>query len=154
MRDERFIAVHRGGSLELDAHRLLALWAADCAGRVLPLLTASGADDRPQRAVDAARSWARGELSVGAAREAAFGAHAAARSAAGAAASAAARSAGHAAATAHMADHALQAAGYALKAVYAAGMSAEAERFWQDDRLPESIRSLVLSARQYPVPQN
>ncbi|MBU4253237.1 MAG: hypothetical protein KJ727_01395 [Acidobacteria bacterium] len=33
-RDLRFVAVHRGGSLELDRHRQLALWAAVCAEHV------------------------------------------------------------------------------------------------------------------------
>jgi hypothetical protein len=148
MRDKRFVAVGRGGSLRVEHHHQLAAWAADCAAHVLRLFIASSADDRPQRGVEAARAWAAGALSVGDARTAALDAHAAARTAAGDAAAAAARAAGHAAATAHMADHCLGAAAYALKAVAAAGISSANERIWQDQNLSAGIRELVLSARR------
>lgn len=135
----------------MEEHRLLALWAAGCAERVLHLFEAEASDTRPRRAIDAARAWARGELSVGTAREASLGAHAAAREAAaacaGGAAIAAARAAGHAAATAHAADHSLGAALYALKAARAARRSEETERAFQDEGLPASVRDIVLSAR-------
>ena len=65
-------------------------------------------------AVEIAKAWARGEVSVGDARKAALGAHAAARDVESNSASAAARAAGHAVATAHMADHCLGASLYAL----------------------------------------
>lgn len=39
MRDRCFVAVHRGSTLDLARHRLLALCAADCAARLLPLFT-------------------------------------------------------------------------------------------------------------------
>lgn len=118
-----------------DSHREHAAWASDCAERVLPVFRAERpADDRPARAIEAARSWARGELSVGEAREAAFAAHAAAREAKDMRTKAAARAAGHAAATAHVATHASHAATYALVAVGAA--RADAERAWQQKRLP------------------
>lgn len=98
----------------------LTLWAADCAERVLSLFEDRYPDDRrPRDAVGAARAWARGEISVGAARRAAFAAHAAAREADDTAARAAARAAGHAAATAHVADHARHAAAYAAAAASA-----------------------------------
>ena len=153
MRDDRFKAVHRGGPLDLHRHRLLAAWAADCAEHVLPLFGERyPQDDRPRRAIETARAWARGEVTVGEARAAALEAHAAARDAADDAARAAARAAGHAVATAHMADHAPRAAAYAIQAVQAAGngrddvMSADRERTWQQERLPEEVRALVLSA--------
>jgi hypothetical protein len=38
-RDPRFVAIHRGGVLDLTTHRLLVAWAADCAEHVLPLFT-------------------------------------------------------------------------------------------------------------------
>jgi hypothetical protein len=41
-----------------------------------------------------------------------------------------------------MADHALRAAAYALQAVEAA----DRERTWQEGRLPQEIRALVLSS--------
>ena len=148
MRDRRFVAVHRGGPLTIAKHRLLALWAADCAEHVLPLFEESNSDIRPRRAIEVARAWARGEVSVGAAHKAAVSAHAAARETANKSAIAAARAAGHAAATAHMADHSLGPAIYALKAVNAAGASPDAERAWQVDRLPDQVRALALSAME------
>jgi hypothetical protein len=152
MRDQRFVAVHRGGLLDLTRHRLLASWAADCAEHVLPLFTARyPEDDRPRRAIETARAWARGEASVGEAREAAVAAHSAARSATDAVAREVARAAGHAVATAHMADHELGAAAYAIRAVRLAApgpdalTAGERECQWQREQLPEAIRELVLS---------
>ena len=146
MRDRRFVAVHRGGPLDLQKHRLLASWAADCAERVLPLVDECRSDDRPRQAVETARAWARGEVPVGAAQKAAVAAHAAAREVTSKAAIAAARAAGHAVATAHMADHSLGGAFYALKAIEAKGASPEPERAWQLEQIPEEVRELVLSA--------
>ena len=146
MRDQRFIAVHRGGPLQLHHHRLLAAWAGDCAERVLPFFENHGPDERPRHAVATARAWAGGSIKVGAAQKAAVASHAAAREASHPAAVAAARAAGHAAATAHCADHSLGAAHYALKAVAACGGSTEGERAWQIARLPAELRGLVVSA--------
>lgn len=162
-RDLRFVAVHRGGLLALSDHRLLASWAADCAEHVLPLFTAKYPDDdRPSRAIEAARRWSRGEATVGEAREAATAAHAAARSVTDPVAQAVCRAAGHAAGTAHMADHELGAAAYAIKAVRLATEAGagpdprcvdqtEAGRRecqWQRERLPGVIRELVLSDQE------
>src|SRR5438045_2386170 len=69
MRDPRFVAVHRGGPLDVAKHRLLAAWAAECAEHVLLLFEECSSDDRPQRAVEMAKAWARGEVSVGDATE-------------------------------------------------------------------------------------
>jgi hypothetical protein len=103
----------------LRERRSQALWAADCAERVLPYFgDVFPGDDRPRKAIEAARAWARGEIRVGEARAAALAAHAAARDAAAAnypAACAAARAAGHAAATAHVASHARAVTFYAEK---------------------------------------
>jgi hypothetical protein len=151
-RDPRFIAIHRGGLLDVTRHRLLASWAADCAEHVLSLFTTKYPDDdRPGRAIETARAWSRGEVTVGVAREAAFAAHAAARSVSDAAAREVARAAGHAVATAHMADHELGAAAYAIRAVRLASPASDAiaagkhECQWQREQLPEAIRELVLS---------
>src|SRR5512143_3278988 len=146
MRDKRFVAIQRGGLLDLDRQRLMTTWAADCAEHVLPLFANFSSDDRPLRAINAARAWSRGESSVGDARRAALGAHDAARAIGNRSAAAVARAAGHAAATAHMADHCLHAAAYALKAVQLAGRNVESERAWQADRLSADIREVVLSA--------
>ena len=42
-RDPRFITIRRGGVLTDANHRLLAVWAADCAEHVLPLFEAAAA---------------------------------------------------------------------------------------------------------------
>ena len=120
--------------------RLLAFWAADCAGHVLPFFEGKHPqDDRPCKAIEAARAWARGEMACGAARAAAIAAHAAARNDNEDAARAAARAAGHAAATGHMAGHARHAAAYAVKAATAAGIAPATERNWQRRRLPKRL---------------
>lgn len=147
-RDPRFVTLRRGGTLTDETHHLLALWAADCAERVLPLFQSARPDDpRPAEAIATARRWAAGEVTMTDARERAFASHAAARDATGAATHAA-RAAGHAVATAHMADHELGGAFYALRAVAAEypgdAERVEAERRWQLGMLPAGIRDLVL----------
>jgi hypothetical protein len=37
MRDERFIAVHRGGPLKKEEHRQLIKWACDCVGHAVAI---------------------------------------------------------------------------------------------------------------------
>ena len=152
MRDRRFVAIHRGGPLSLQRHRQLAAWAADCAERGLPMFRSEHpADQRPWQAIQAARAWSRGEISVGEARAASVQAHAAAREAANEAARYVARAAGHAVATAHMADHAPGAAVYVIKAIRAGAdeqlreAAAAEEHRWQKEHLPEEVRELVLS---------
>jgi len=149
-RDPRFITIRRGGSLTDGDHRFLAMWAADCAERVVHLFEeARPGDDRPRQAIERAWAWARGEIRMIQAREAAYAAHAAAREVHGVAREAA-RAAGHAVAVAHMADHELGASAYALRAVRAAapeGGREEAvamERLWQREHLPPEIRELVM----------
>ncbi len=143
--------------LDLTRHRLLASWAADCAEHVLPLFTRRHPDDdRPRRAIEAARAWSRGEITVGAARQAALQAHAAAREAADEAACAAARAAGQAVSAPHAADHSLAAAAYAVRAVKRVNMpltpvaaaAGESEHRWQHAQLPEAVRELVVSAQE------
>jgi len=149
-RDPRFITIRRGGTLEDADHRLLAQWAADCVDHVLPLFEAvRPSDQRPRIAVDKARAWVRGEITMTEARTAAGKANAAARELTGAARHAA-YAAGQAAAVAHVAAHELGAAAYAIKAVQAAARKGEGERAgqqecrWQREQLPEAIRDLVL----------
>ena len=138
--------------LDEPDHRSLALWAADCARRVLPYFEGERPeDDRPRRAVEAGMAWARGEIRVGEARAAAIVAHAAAREADPASACAAARAAGHAAATAHMAAHAPHAADYAARAVASGvGLDEHAvaeQRERQHRSLPEHLRPVVFPGR-------
>ena len=130
------------GEADLNDQKLLAVWACECAERVLAVFEqARPDDDRPRRAIEASRAWVRGALPMVEARKAAFAAHAAARDAGSAAATAAARAAGHAAATAHVAGHARHAANYA-----AAATGDAAERDWQVERLPTSLRAVVFRA--------
>ncbi|MCX6555857.1 MAG: hypothetical protein NTW95_00250 [Candidatus Aminicenantes bacterium] len=99
-----------------EEKKSLALWAADRAEKVLANFEEyCPEDDRPQKAIAAARAWARGGMKMIEARRCAVAAHAAARQATVPAAVAAARSAGHAAATAHAGGHAKAAASYAVK---------------------------------------
>lgn len=146
MRDKRFVAEHRGGPLKMEQHRLLMIWACNCAEHVLPLF-GERIDDRLIKAIAAAQAWAQGKASVGDARKASVGAHAAAREQSNPVSIAVARAVGHAVATAHMADHSLGPAWYGLIAVKNAGKSTDEERKWQDAQLPPEIRELVLSAR-------
>lgn len=150
-RDPRFVTVRRGGTLEDPQHRLFAAWAADCAEHVLDYFSSQHPeDDRPKGAIEQARAWSRGEISMTEARQASVAAHGAARASTGAAHEAA-RAAGHAAATAHMADHELGAAAYAIRAVRVAtppekrDEAGRIECQWQRAQLPEAIRALVLS---------
>ena len=149
-RDPRFVTIRRGGTLTDADHRLLALWAAACAEHTLDLFErVRPGDDRPRRAIEVARAWARGEVRMTEAREAAGHANAAARDLNGAARHAA-HAAGQAAAVAHVAAHELGAAAYAIKAARAAAPEGEGERAgrrecrWQREQLPEPIRELVI----------
>jgi hypothetical protein len=97
--------------------RTVAVWAADCAERVLPLFEAEAPDDaRARDAIARARAFARGELRAADEIRRRFVAGRAAHSATSPAGVAAARSAAQAAGVAHMGAHALGAAAYAAKA--------------------------------------
>src|SRR5215831_12395929 len=127
-RDPRLVTARRGGTLQDADHRLLALWAADCAQHVLHLFEqAQLADDRPRQAIEQTRAWVRGEITMTQARTAAFAANAAAREVLGAAREAA-HSAGQAVAVAHVAAHELGAAAYAIRAAHAPPLAQPAPR--------------------------
>ena len=149
IRDPRFVTIRRGGTLTDADHHLLAIWAADCAQHVLPLFEAVRPDDeRPRDAIELARRWARGDVTMTEARTSAGHANAAARDLVGAPRHAA-YAAAQAAAVAHVAAHELGAAAYAIKAARAAADrdAADAGRrecTWQRARLPRPIRELVL----------
>jgi hypothetical protein len=150
VRDPRLVTIRRGGTLSDADHHLLAVWAADCAEHVLDQFErVRPADDRPRRAIELARAWARGEVRMTDARAAGGHAMAAARDLKGAARHAA-FAAGQAAVVAHVAAHELGAAAYAIKAARAAApreaseAAGRGECRWQRERLPEAIRELVL----------
>ena len=145
-RDPRLVTVRRGGTLTDADHHLLALWAALCAEHVLPLFEAVRRDDdRPRRAIEAARAWMRGELPMMRTRAAGGHAMGAARDLSGAPRFAA-YAAGQAAVVAHVAEHDLGAAAYAIKAVRAADgePAGRDECRWQRAQLPGAVRELVL----------
>ena len=72
VRDPRFVTLRHGGSFRDDDHRLLAVWAADCAQHVLHHFEkARPGDDRPRLAIGLGRAWARGEVTMTQARSAA-----------------------------------------------------------------------------------
>lgn len=150
VRDPRFVTIRRGGTLTDADHRLLALWAASCAEHVLHLFEAvQPYDARPRQAIEKARAWARGEITVTEARTAGGHANGAARPLRGTARNAA-YAAAQAAVVAHVAAHDLGAAAYAIKAARAATPQGESESAgrlecqWQRDQLPDVIRELVL----------
>ncbi|QIK71577.1 hypothetical protein G7070_03920 [Propioniciclava coleopterorum] len=134
-------------TLDDGDRRVLALWAADCAARVLPLFEAEAPDDpRVRDAIARTRAYGQGTSSAAAEiglRMVAVKAAAAATSPAGAAA---ARSAAQASAVAHMGAHALGAAAYAVKAVdLARGAEAglDEERRQLRDLTPEARAALA-----------
>jgi hypothetical protein len=146
----------RPGALTLgeDDRRVLAVWAADCAERTLPLFEAMAPGDaRPREAIDGARAFARGELRIGPVRALSAGAHAAAREVDDPAAVAAARAAGHAAAVAHMAAHARGVAYAAMAAGLAAPQDpttvAAVEVRWQQRHASPHVRAIL---RKLPPP--
>ncbi len=121
-------------------HKTLAVWACDCAERVLQYFENKyPQDNRPRLAIDAGRAWIKtGVFKMGVIRKIALAAHAAAREVKDDnAARSAARAAGHALATAHVPTHAVAAAIYAATAVRDAVEPANAkiatnkEREWQ-----------------------
>lgn len=132
--------------------RIVAVWAADCAERVLGLFEAEAPGDcRPRDAIARTRAFARGELDVAEEIRRRFVGGGAARDMSAPTAAAAARAAGQAAAIPHMGAHALGAAAYAAKA---AGLAApdrpEAVREeirWQLGRVSQPARAAL---RQLP----
>jgi hypothetical protein len=145
MRDKRFVAVHRGGSLKKAQHLHLMKWANQCSNHVLHLF-GEKIDERLVNALSVAKEWEFGEATVGDARKAALQAIAVANESSNPVAVSVARSVGHAVATAHMADHSIDAALYALKAVNSAGNSVEKEKKWQNNWLPSELKEPVLNA--------
>ncbi|MDA4131555.1 MAG: hypothetical protein OK454_00315 [Thaumarchaeota archaeon] len=110
---------------------------------MLPCFEECPDDDRPRRAIEAGRAWARtGTFRMAGVRKASLDAHAAARDARDAgqdAACFAAHAAGHAVATAHVDAHAFGAVGYAIKAIVAsdppkAESNTKKELNWQHQR--------------------
>ena len=140
--DDILWAASAVASKDKDVERRLRLWLADCAARVLHIYERHQGDDRPRKAIVAARRFARGEIGDAAwdaARDAAWDAAsvvawAAAWDAARVVAWAAARDAAGAAAWAAARDAAR-----------------DAERAWQFDRL--IARLSEKDPDDYPLPE-
>ena len=141
--------------LDKKDHKALVLWAADCAEHVLPYFEKEyPKDNRPRKAIEEARSWARGDepMKMSVIRSAALAAHAAARATENRAARAAARAAGQAVATVHVAGHAGAVVYYinkVVEAVLAGQVNIARERAWlrrklADERFQKHLRSIGL----------
>lgn len=123
--------------------KILAVWAIDCAWRVLPYFEEKFPEDRrPRQALDTLRAWIEtGVFKMSVIRRALLEAHAAARDAGeDNAVRSAARACGQAVVTAHVPRHAYGSAIYAQQAVHRASGLADAqaaakERDWQYQHL-------------------
>jgi immunity protein 5 of polymorphic toxin system len=125
--------------------KTLAIWAAECAEHVLSYFEERYPEDnRPRKAIEACRTWARtGIFKMADVRGDSLASHAAAREAEEkSAAQFAARAAGQAVATAHVPSHAIGAAWYGVKAADSAGVAGERE--WQYKHLPKHLRVFIL----------
>ena len=126
--------------------KILAIWAYDCAEKILPYFEKKyPKDNRPRKAIETLQTWIKtGIFSMAVIRKASLDAHAAARKVGeDNPARSAARAAGQAVATAHVSRHSIGAANYALQAIYRATNFYDAdgaiakERGWQYKHLIE-----------------
>ena len=125
--------------------RIVAMWAAGCAERVLHLFeSVAPGDDRPRDAIARARAYGRGELDTAGEIRRRFVAGRAASYVETPVAVAAARSAAQAASVAHVGAHALGAAAYAVKAV---GLAASAPRSDQEDEIRWQLEHMSFEVR-------
>jgi hypothetical protein len=124
--------------------KTLALWAIECAERVMPYFEKEFPNDkRPRQAIETLKHWiATGEFRMSVIRKASLDSHAAARDVGeDSPARSAAHAAGQAVATAHVPRHAYGPAIYAQQAVFRASdpdkaeAAAAKERDWQYKRL-------------------
>ncbi len=129
-------------------HKILAIWAKQCAQRVLTYFTHNfPKDDRPQKALNELQNWINTrKFSMKVIRKASLDAHAAAREVGkdSPAAKSAARACGQAVATVHVKTHAYGPAIYAQQAIFRDTNSMEKvnnERNWQYRELIKLIHN-------------
>lgn len=124
--------------------KTLAVWAIDCAERVMHYFEDTYPQDhRPRQAIDTLKTWIHtGVFTMSVIRGASLASHAAARDVGeDSPARSAARAAGQAVATAHVPRHAYGPAVYAQQAIFRASNPADAdsavarERDWQYNHL-------------------
>ncbi|HEX7098335.1 MAG TPA: hypothetical protein VF377_03780 [Acidimicrobiia bacterium] len=137
-------------TLSESDRRLVAMWAADCAERVLGLFEAEApGDDRPRKLIQRARAFARGESDTAEAIRRRFVGGVGGDEVKSPAAAAAARAAGQAAAVCHMGAHALGAAAYAARAIGLAfpdrPEAVNDEITWQLEHMTTDVRSALAS---------
>ena len=138
------------GLVKKTDKKILAVWAIDCAERVLPYFEERyPADNRPRNALETLQTWINtGKFKMAVIRKASLDAHAAARETGeDNPARSAARAAGQAVATAHVKTHSIGAAIYALQAICRASNISDAdasiakERDWQYQHLLDLKKS-------------
>jgi hypothetical protein len=148
-KDERVVELVR----KTD-HKTLAIWAIDCAERVLHYFEGKYPEDhRPRKAIETLKTWIDiGVFKMTAIRKASLDSHAAAREVGeDNAARSAARAAGQAVATAHVPAHSVGAAIYALQAIYratdysAVDTAIAKEREWQYQHLLELRKTKIIA---------
>ena len=148
MKKSKFSIAHKDEELvELVSktdQKTLAIWAIDCAERVMPYFEEKYPEDsRPRKAIQTLQEWIQtGVFSMKVIRKASLDSHAAARDVGeDNAARSAARAAGQAVATAHVPSHAYGPAIYAQQAIHRASEDTNAdtavikERNWQYEHL-------------------
>ena len=143
------IARKDGEMLELiknSKHKTLAIWAIDCAKRVMPFFEDKYPEDyRPREALETLKKWIdTGVFKMTVIRKASLDAHAAARGVGeDSPARSAARACGQAVATAHVPRHSYGSAIYSQQAVYRGANPSDSEaiaageRDWQYRHLVE-----------------
>lgn len=138
-KDERIIEL-----VNKTDKKTLAIWAIECANRVLPYFEENYPEDqRPRNALKTLQTWVNtGVFKMAVIRKVSLDSHAAAREVGeDSAARSAARAAGQAVATAHVKTHSIGAAIYALQAIHRATNSSDAkiavakEQEWQYQNL-------------------
>lgn len=104
---------------EILDKKTLVIWATDCAEHSLSYFEEKYPNDlRPRKAIEAARLWINGNLSICEAKKAAFESHEAAREAqeiGDKLSCSIARACGHAVATVHVKEHAIHTSYYITK---------------------------------------
>ena len=140
-KDERIVKL-----VKKTDKKILAIWAIDCAERVLHYFEEKyPGDHRPRKAIETLQTWINtGAFKMAVIRKASLDAHSTAREVGeDNAARSASRAAGQAVATAHVSTHSIGAAIYALQAIHRATNSFDAEAViakeqnWQYEHLIE-----------------
>ncbi|MDR2513652.1 MAG: hypothetical protein LBD02_00385 [Christensenellaceae bacterium] len=147
--------------IETQSKRTIIHWCVDYAeAEFLPIFEeAMPGDARPRTALEAARSWLRGENKLQDVRDLAWESHLAAKDAKGQAAEAAARAIANAALSVHVATHSLGIAAYGAAAIaYARFGMAESETFYEAfaaeecAKMESALRAVAVEGEPNPAP--